>query len=215
MLVLYGRRLSRAARCLWALEELGLPYRQVPLDFTLGETKRGDYLALNPQGKVPTLVDGAFVLRESVAINYYLASLAANPLWPDDDKVRALIFQWSSWATTEVEFHFTTVVRELRRAAGAAEPPNAALVENSYAAVGETLKVLEAHLAGGGAWVVGDDFTIGDVNTAFPIMGLATRIDMAPFPAIGDWLRRCTARPAWLRVMQIDEDSLRAEAGLG
>ncbi|WP_114951617.1 glutathione S-transferase family protein [Sphingosinicella terrae] len=210
MLTLYGRKLSRAARCLWALEELGLPYRQVPIDTNNGESRREGYLALNPAGKVPTLVDEDFVLRESVAINHYLVGLAPNPLWPDQLRVQALILQWSSWSVTEVEFHFTLVVRELRRAAAAEEAPDAKLVGDALSAVSGTLATLEAHLAGGTAWVAGDAFTIGDVNTAFPIIGLSQRIDMAPFPAIRDWLARCTSRPAWHRVQAIDEEKLRA-----
>lgn len=204
MLTIYGTRPSRATRCLWALEELGLPYAQVKV----AEPKSPAFGRLNPMRKVPVLVDGEFVLTESVAITAYLASLQPGPLLPADPRSRARIDQWSSWAITEVEFHFTIMVREIRRAGQAGGAPDAALVAACIANVVETLGALETHLAAGNAYVAGDAFTIGDINTAFPISGIAPRIDMAAFPAIADWLARCMARPAWARVQAIDESGL-------
>lgn len=204
MLEIYGTKPSRVARCLWALEELGLPYRQIAVP----DSRSGSFLALNPMGKVPVLVDGDFVLTESVAINAYLAGKAPTPLLPANPQSRARIDQWSSWAITEVEFHFTVMVRELRRAGAAGEGPNGELVSACLAGVVDTLAALENYLAAGNAYVAGDSFTIGDINTCFPIAGIAPRIDMTAFPAISDWLTRCTARPAWQRVQAIDESSL-------
>ncbi|WP_157219258.1 glutathione S-transferase family protein [Flavisphingomonas formosensis] len=206
MLTIYGTKPSRVARCLWVLEELGLPYRQVPVP----NGKSDDFLALNPMGKVPVLVDGDFVLTESVAITAYLAALKPGPLLPDDIRVRARIDQWSSWAITEVEFHFTIMVRELRRAGQAGEAPDGSLVGSCLRGITETLGALEKHLAKGNAYVAGDAFTIGDVNTAFPIAGIAPRVDMSGFPLIADWLVRCTARAAWQRVQAIDDTQLAA-----
>ncbi|WP_068076638.1 glutathione S-transferase family protein [Novosphingobium lentum] len=204
MLTIYGTKPSRVARCLWALEELGLAYTQVAVP----DSKAPAYLALNPMGKVPVLVDGDFVLTESVAITAYLASLQPSELLPSAPRLRARIDQWSSWAITEVEFHFTIMVREIRRAGQAGEAPNGDVVATCLANVAVTLGALETHLAAGNAYVAGDGFTIGDINTAFPISGIAPRIDMAPFPLIADWLARCTARPAFLRVQAIDESGL-------
>lgn len=204
MLTIYGTKPSRVARCLWALEELGLPYVQVKV----ADTKAPAFLALNPMGKVPVLVDGDFVLPESVAINAYLANKQPTDLLPSEPQARARIDQWSSWAITEVEFHFTVMVRELRRAGGAGDAPDGALIAACLAGVSDTLTALERHLATPNAYVAGAGFTIGDINTAFPIAGIASRIDMDQFPAIKDWLARCTARPAWQRVQAIDESGL-------
>ncbi len=203
MLTIYGTQPSRVARCLWALEELGLAYKQVAVP----DKRAPAFLALNAMAKVPVLTDGDFVLTESVAINAYLAALAPTPLLPSDPRVRARIDQWSSWTITEVEFHFTIMVREIRRAGQAGEAPNGELVAACLKGVVDTLGVLEAHLAGD-AYVAGDAFTIGDINTAFPIAGLAPRLDMTAFPRISDWLARCTAREAWQRVTRIDEANL-------
>ena len=204
MLTIYGTKPSRVARCLWTLEELGLPYRQVRVT----DQRSAAFLALNPMGKVPVLVDGDFVLTESVAINAYLAAQAGSPLLPADFATRARIDQWSSWALTEVEFHFTIMVREIRRAAGAGTAPDEVVVAACLAAVNDTLGVLEAYLGAGHAYVAGAAFTIGDINVAFPISGIAPRLDMAAFPHLADWLARCTARPAWQRVQAIDESGI-------
>lgn len=206
MLTIYGTKPSRVARCLWALEELGLPYRQLPVP----DSKAAEFLALNPMGKVPVLVDGDFILTESVAITAYLATLAPNALLPTDARSRARMDQWTSWAITEVEFHFTVMVREIRRAGQAGETPDGAVIGACLTGVTDTLGALEQHLAAGHAYVAGDTFTLGDINTAFPIAGIAPRIDMARFPAIADWLARCTARPAWQRVQAIDDSALLA-----
>lgn len=204
MLKIYGVKPSRVARCLWALEELGLAYEQIAVT----DKRARDFLALNPLGKTPVLVDGDFVLTESVAINGYLVAMQPTPLLPDDPHQRARIGQWSSWALTEVEFHFTVMIRELRRAGLAGEAPDADLVASCLAGVTDTLGALEQHLAAGNAYVAGENFTIGDVNAAFPIAAIAPRIDMGAFPKIADWLARCTGREAWQRVQAIDESGL-------
>lgn len=204
MLIIYGTKTSRVARCLWALEELELPYRHM----LVPDSKADDFLALNPMGKIPVLVDGDFVLTESVAIVTYLATLTPNRMVPGDSRARARMDQWASWAITEVEFHFTVMVRELRRAGQAGEAPNAAVVGSCIRDIETTLHALEEYFAAGNAYVAGDAFTIGDINTAFPIAALAGRIDMARLPLIGDWLARCTSRPAWQRVQAIDESAL-------
>jgi len=206
MLTIYGTKPSRVARCLWALEELGLPYTQVAVP----DSKAERFLALNPMGKVPVLVDGDFVLTESVAITAYLATLTPNALLPTDARARARMDQWTSWAITEVEFHFTVMVREIRRAGQAGEAPDSGLVGACLKGTADTLGALEKYLAAGNAYVAGDSFTLGDINTAFPIAGIAPRIDMSACPAISDWLARCTARPAWQRVQAIDDSALLA-----
>lgn len=204
MLTIYGTKPSRVARCLWALEELDLPYRQVAVPDPRAEV----FLRLNPMAKVPVLVDGDFVLTESVAITRYLVTLVPNRLVPADARGKARMDQWTSWAITEVEFHFTVMVREIRRAAQAGQAPDGGIVGECLQGVSETLGALEVHLSAGNAYVAGAEFSLGDIDAAFPIAGIAPRIDMTGFPAIRDWLSRCTGRPAWQRVQAIDDSAL-------
>ncbi len=73
MITLYGPARSSAGRCFWLLEELGLSYENKPVDMMKKEHKSDWFLKVNPNGKVPALVDGNTTLFESMAINYYLA----------------------------------------------------------------------------------------------------------------------------------------------
>jgi glutathione S-transferase len=77
---LYGTG-GRVFRCLWMLEEAGIDYERVPVDWSLGESRTPAFLVLNPNGKVPLLVDGELQLFESLAINYHLARTCAPDLW--------------------------------------------------------------------------------------------------------------------------------------
>jgi len=76
---------------------LGLPLELHIVDLTKGLQRTPEYLALNPGGRTPTLVDGDFVLWESTAIMQYFASHKPNTLWPDDARVRADIAHWQAW----------------------------------------------------------------------------------------------------------------------
>ncbi len=76
---------------------IGVPLEFVPLDFTKGDTKTPAFLAINPTGRTPALVDGDFKLWETMAIMQYVAGKKANPLWPDDARARADIARWQSW----------------------------------------------------------------------------------------------------------------------
>src|SRR5437667_12573825 len=76
---------------------LGLPLELELVDLTKGAQRTADYLALNPTGRTPTLVDGNFVLWESTAIMHYLAERKASMLFPNDARTRADIMRWQSW----------------------------------------------------------------------------------------------------------------------
>ena len=73
MIMLYGSVRSSAARCYWCLEEIGVAYKGVPVDMKANEHKSENFLKINPNGKVPALVDDQIQLFESMAINFYLA----------------------------------------------------------------------------------------------------------------------------------------------
>src|ERR1700691_1886653 len=103
MMRLYGTAMSRANRCLWALEEIGQPYEHIPTNFG-EETRRPDYLKINPNGRVPALEDGGEILWESIAINLYLADkYGKEPFWPSNPQMRGKCYQWSFWAVNEIE----------------------------------------------------------------------------------------------------------------
>jgi glutathione S-transferase len=110
MLKLYGTRSSRAARSMWALEELGLKYEHVPLS-TQGDSRKPEYLKVNPKGHVPALEDDGQVFWESMAVNLYLAEKYGEaPLWPSSVADHGHSYQWSLWAVTETEAHLFTLL---------------------------------------------------------------------------------------------------------
>ena len=97
MLRLYGSARSRGLRVLWMLGELGLTYDHKDWLPRSPETRTPEYLALNGNGRVPTIDDDGFILSESMAINLYLAKKHKSALYPSDPKHEALAIQWSLW----------------------------------------------------------------------------------------------------------------------
>ena len=103
MLRLYGNPRSRAIRCLWMLEEVGQPYQLVEKSTRADDLQTAEYLRLNPNARIPTLVDGDLVLWESMAINLYLAQKYEGPMHCRDAAVFGVAAQWSFWAVLEIE----------------------------------------------------------------------------------------------------------------
>ena len=199
MLTVYGKQLSRTARCLWLLEEMGLTYRQVPVNTQNGENRRPEFLKLNPSAKVPVIDDQGFVLRESLAINFYLVAKAATPLWPASVQTQAYIHQWSSWSVSELEVPLNVIFRAKRRAGATGTEADPALIADNIEIASKTLQLLEDHLSSH-AHMAHDSFTLGDINTYTAAMLAPMFVDMSDFPSIGEWMTRCSARPAWQRV---------------
>ncbi len=198
---LYGIPMSRASRCLWMLEEVGVPYENVPVNF-VGEAQKPDFLKLNPNGRIPALDDDGVVLVESLAINLHLARKydGGKGLWPKsaDDQSRAI--QWSIWAMTEAE---PPVMRVLMNRAFLPEPQR----NESEALAGEQalqkpLGVLEGVLRGR-PYLLGDAFTVTDLNVSavvgwLPVLG---KMKLDGTPNVAAWHARCNGRPALARAL--------------
>ncbi len=200
MIKLYGIRMSRAMRSLWALEEVGVPYEHVPIDF-MTESKTPEFRAINPNGKVPALVDGDVTLFESMAINLYLAKkYGADGLYPSsvDDEARAI--QWSFWGMTEIEPTLLVVLMNRIFL-----PPNQRDESAARAAeekLGPALRVLDAALAGKKC-LLGDSFTIADLNVASVLCwALFANVALAKTPNVDRWLLDCATRPAFVKAQQ-------------
>jgi glutathione S-transferase len=194
MLQIYGTSGSRAVRTLWAAEECGVAFEHIPTHF-IGEAQDKGYLALNPNGKVPTMVDGDLVLFESMAINLYLAEHYGGALWPDTKADRARVLQWSVWGVAELENHTIPIVWEVMFNADEADRDLAAM-EKHREALGRPLRMLNRHL-GQNTYVLGEDFTIADVNVSGTVS--LAQIDWSPYPNIERWQATCRERPAYQR----------------
>lgn len=195
MITLLGNNRSRATRNLWVLEELGVDYERNLVDHTKGETKKPDFLAINPGGKVPALTDGDVVLYESLAINLYLAmTYGKGSLWPDDAAGQAGCLQWSMFSATEVEPHTVGALIELIFKPEAVR--DEAVAQACLAKLPPILSTLETSL-GASPYLIGDSFTIADINVACVVNSLnMVGFDFSPFPKITAWLKLCTERPA-------------------
>jgi len=190
----YGVPLSRAFRPLWMLEELGLPYENVPTNFATGDTRRPEFLKLNPNGHVPVLVDDGVTLFESMAINLYLARKYDRGLWPKDVADEGRAYQWSFWAITELEEPLLTLLMHSALLPAAQRDP--ARAEDAKKRLAKPLAVLEGALAGR-SHLLGDAFGVADLNVASVLVwARMLRFDLSPWSAVASWLGRCADRPA-------------------
>ncbi|MEO7787709.1 MAG: glutathione S-transferase family protein [Sphingomicrobium sp.] len=194
MIILYGHPFSRAHRVMWMLRELGLPFEHVPTDFIHGGTRTDAFRAVNPNGRVPALVDGQFTLFESLAINLYLARRQRGPLAPADLAEEALATQWSLWVANEVEGPLLFAAANLALFPPDGRRPDQAAI--GLARLARPFAVLDHHLTQH-RWLVGGRFTVADLNVA-AVMSLIPicAIDIAQWPALAEWLMRCLDRPA-------------------
>lgn len=198
MITLYGITRSRAARCLWMLEELGLPYERNLVSQRDGSNKSPEYLAINPNGKLPALEDGDTVLFESLAINLYLADKYGKALWPESPENRALCFQWSLWVVNEMEddllqvlFHTVLLPEEQRLEDKVAQGTES--VQKPLGVLDDILK--------NRAYLLGDDFSVADLNVASVLSwAIFARMPLDAYPKVDDWLTRCLGRPAQQKV---------------
>jgi len=193
-LKIYGIPRSRAFRTIWLAKELGLDFDNIPIG-TTGDSREPSFLAINPNGHIPTIDDDGFILWESMPINLYLAKKhAAGTLYPTslDDEARA--WQWSFWGLTEIERHVLNAM--FHRAVYPEDKRDAASADESERAMQAPLKVLDGAVSKT-PYLIGNDFTVADLNVA-SILSWArpARIDFGPFPKAADWLSRCAMRPA-------------------
>jgi glutathione S-transferase len=180
------------------LEELGVPYENVPVSFA-GDAQKPEYLAKNPNGRIPTLEDDdGLVVWESMAINLHLAEKYDRGFRPRSTAERAHVVQWSFWGMTEIEpglidaFLHRVMLPEAQRSKAAADA--------GEQKIQRPLGVLDRTLSGR-SWLVGDRFTVADLNVA-SVLGVAllAQVDLAKYPNVQRWLSACMQRPAAQKV---------------
>ena len=197
-LTIYGSPMSRTFRVLWMAKELGLQYEQVPLDPRTGDTRKPDYLKINPNGHVPSIRDGDLVLWESLAINLYLAKKHGGPLAPANLAEEGKALMWSMWALTELEDSIVTLVRNALMPAD--RKPDPARVERAKEGVKAPLGVLDAALAHS-QYLLGNRFSVADLNVAGVVGGLGiAKFELTPWPKVAAWLEASTSRKAFVEL---------------
>lgn len=197
-ITLYGTPTTRTRRNLWFLEELGLPYSFVRVGPREESARTPEYRALNPMGKVPTLVDGDITVTDSLAINLHLARRYGKNWWPVDSAAEAALLQWTFFGATELDPLFFTVIHERLLKPEAARIEAAA--EQAVQMLARPFGVLEARLADR-AFLTGAEFSLADLNVA-AVCTMGRRIGFAfdAYPHARSWLDRCWSRPAFRKV---------------
>ena len=178
-----------------ALEQLGLPYRWIEVDSTRGETRSAKFLAMNPNGKVPTLglEDGTF-LPESNAILGYLAE--GSPLLPSDRLGRARVLQWMFFEQYSHE-PYIAVVRFIMRYLPPDSPRRAELPRLQERGI-QALSVMDQHLRKEPFFAAGR-YTVADIALyAYTHCAGDNGFDLARFPAVSAWLERVQAQPRFV-----------------
>ncbi len=179
------------------LHWLGLPFERVEVPIFDGGARTPDFLRLNPNGRIPVLVDGDRALAESDAILWYLAEGTAY--LPDDRWQRAEVLQWMFFEQYSHE-PFIAVVRSMMQHRGyAANAPE--VVEKrvgGYAA----LAVMEQRLADQ-PYLVGDRPTIADAALyAYTHVADEGGFDLAPYPSVRGWCARVAETPGTIPITQ-------------
>jgi len=178
---------------------LGIELEEKLLDFAKGEHKNPEYLALNPNGAVPTLVDGDFVLTESRSIMQYLASKKPESgLLPKDEAARADVIRWQFWDSSHFSPQLGTYTFEklIKGMVGLGEPDVAKPTE-ALATFRRFGAVLNQRLEGR-QYVVGNGLTLADLTLASSLMyAKQTEVPLAEFPNVERWFARITALDGW------------------
>lgn len=181
MLKLYGGARTRASIVQWYLEELGVPYEFVMLDLQAGEHRQPAYLAINPIGKVPAIVDGDFQLWESGAILFYLAQKYGNmPSLPEE---QAKINQWIIFGNATLGPGIFVEASREREMPKLMTPINQILEKQPF--------------------LLGDEFSVVDVAVG-SILGyipMMLKLDLSEYPAIVDYIKRLSERPAFQKAI--------------
>jgi len=180
------------------LEEVGEPYQLIEKSTRADDLQSAEYLRLNPNARIPTLVDGEVVLWESMAINLYRAQKYEGPMHCAGPEVLGLSAQWSFWAVLEMEALLLDLL--LHRAVLPEFARDASYAERDELLLRKPLGVLNAALAGR-EYLAGNSFTVADLNVAsILIWGKMARLDMSTHPQATRWLDGCLARSAYGRV---------------
>lgn len=200
MITLLGKPTSiNVRKVLWLCAELKLPVDLQPWGSGHRDTQLPAFLALNPNGLVPVLRDGDFVLWESNSICRYLAAREQRTdLLPTAPRKRAVVEQWMDWQATDLNSAWRYIFMALVREDPAYNDKSA--MQASVASWNRLMTILDAQLARTGAFVAGERFTLADI-----VLGLSAcrwqlaPIERPPLPAVTAWQARLAERQGYLQ----------------
>jgi glutathione S-transferase len=205
MLKIYGSPQSSAGRCFFALMEAGVEFETKRINFKEKEHKSAEFLEINPNGKVPVLVDGETVVWESMAINYYICDQYKPELLGADAKERAHVQQWSIWGLGDLQAPFVEMLIE--KFFVPAEKKNPEVNTNCMLKLDPLLKMLDSHLQQND-YLTGKNFTLAELNVV-SVLDIAGHIgvSLSDFSNIGAWLDRCHQRDSYQKYLKLQNPS--------
>src|SRR4051812_26617869 len=197
---IYAVARTRAFHALWIAEELGLDYEHLPIEIGDAGARAPEFRGINPNGRLPFIDDGGFVMFESLAITLYLAKKhSAGTLYPGSLEAEAKVWQWSFWAIAEVDRGVNIWSLHAVRLPQAER--DAAKRDEALKVVAAPFRVLDAAVSKQ-RYLLGDDFTVADLNVA-AVISRAIDMDLGAAPNLKAWLSRCLDRPAARRALAL------------
>ena len=207
---LYARRTSsNSQKVLWFLGELGLEYELVPTGGDAGGLDRPEYLAMNPNGAVPTLLDGDLAVWESHSILRYLAAKhSAQRFWPEDPAERSKIDRWMDWSQSGFDAAFMALFWGYWRTPEVDR--NEAANRVQLARCRRYMQILDGELAGR-TYLLGDGLSLADVPIGALLFRYA-KLDVtdALLPNVARWYATLTERVAFQTHVMLPFDELKA-----
>jgi glutathione S-transferase len=206
MITIWGRANSvNVQKVLWLCDEISLSYNRIDAGLQFGHNTEPDYLAMNPMGKVPTLVDGDFVLWESNSILRYIVMQygESGTLYPAKARARASIDRWLDWSLSTLQPAERPVFWGIIRTPEAER--DRAKIATDVAKVAEVWKVLDAQLKGR-SFIEGESFTLADIVLGafakrwFGVPG----IERAPMPNLERWYALLATRSGFIKHVDVE-----------
>jgi glutathione S-transferase len=200
-LVFYRAPMSTATMTEIVLAELGISHEVVTLDIRGGDTKKPEFLKVNPNGKVPVIVHDGTAIWESSAITMYLGETfgVEKGLYPAPGPRRGEAMKWIAWTNVTLA---DAVWRWTRNTMDwfPAEQRNAKAAEVAKADIGSCLRILDEALEGK-EFLCGS-YTLADTHlNSFVDWLRSMKLDLSAYPRLAAWSQRCCARPAYAKVM--------------
>jgi len=190
------------------LEETGRPYKHVELGGKFGGLDSSEFLKLNPNGRVPVLVDGDVAIGESDAIIRYLAArYCSGSFWPEDPIPRAEVDQWMSWGHANLYPVFNKLFWSVVRAPK--ERQNPASIQALTAKLNGYFLILESRLEGR-EFVMGSEMSMADITTGMTLYRyFEMPIERPHLPFVEAWYERLQRRQAYRTAVMVSFEELR------
>ncbi|CEN55707.1 glutathione S-transferase family protein [Candidatus Methylopumilus turicensis] len=204
MIKLYGFPQTRSVRVAWALEEANAEYEYGLVNLRTGEHKQPAFLAINPFGKIPSLVDDGLVISESAAICTHIAEkFPAAKLIPTDAKSRAAYFQWLFFVVSELEVHLWTAAKHDRFLPEDKRIPD--IANTSYWEFEKAAAILSTHLKAQ-PYLAGDQFSAADI-ICVSVLHWAHHVKVTLDDTLLSYMNRVSERPALTRARKREADA--------